>query len=70
MNQNTFRHWGMVGAAAATLLSSCTTQSSDEQWKNDDTGIQEQLKGYPDRESSDQEKRDAEAARRAKLLTK
>jgi hypothetical protein len=48
------------------LLSSCVTGSSEEQWKSDHTRYDQQLKHYPDRESSDQEKADALAARKAR----
>ena len=59
-----------VTVVVGLSLSSCATQSSDEQWQSDQTRYEQQLKRYPDRESSDQEKVDAEAARKAKIPVK
>ncbi|MEO6003795.1 MAG: hypothetical protein ABIZ04_09970 [Opitutus sp.] len=46
----------VVSFAVGMLLSSCATRSSEEQWKSDQTRYEQQLKRYPDRESSEQEK--------------
>jgi hypothetical protein len=52
------------------LLSSCATRSTEDQWKNDDARYKEQLKRYPDRESAEQQKSEAAAARKADSLRK
>lgn len=60
----------IVSAVVGTLLSSCATRTSQEQWQSDQTRYEQQLKRYPDRESSDQEKAAAEAARKATVPSK
>ena len=52
------------------MLSSCATRATEDQWKLDNARYKEELKHYPDRESPEQQKADAEAARKADSLRK
>lgn len=59
-----------LGLPLGLLCASCTSLPPEQVAQNEQTRFKEQMKGYPDRESPQQQKADAEKARKESMLKK